>query len=183
LSASGAPLNPTTTFHFTDPYGGDDLVFVGGKKWTDDPRTWEWTTSKASSKTDINNVLLHIATDTNGHIWVVIAADRLSTSGDSYIDFEFLQNSLSRSNNGSFASSGPNGGRTTNDIFIESRLHWRRFDSRFLCMALASRGSGYAYNDVTASLPVRASVCRPKPKHVQAPYRAFGEMTYSPMHL
>src|SRR5262249_11832625 len=77
LDAKGAPLNPTTTFHFTDPYGGNDLVFVGGKKWTDDPGTWQWTTGKASGKTDINNVLLHVAMDTNGHIWVVIAADRM----------------------------------------------------------------------------------------------------------
>src|SRR5439155_19580625 len=67
---------------------------------------------------DINNALLHVAVDTNGHSWVIVAADRLSTSGDSYIDFEFLQNSLVRTNNGKFVSAGPNGGRTTNDLVL-----------------------------------------------------------------
>src|SRR5439155_1605042 len=76
------------------------------------------TTGKASSKTDINNVLLHVSTDTNGHTWVIVAADRFSTSGDSYIDFEFLQHSLVASNNGTFTSTGPDGGRTANDLLL-----------------------------------------------------------------
>src|SRR5262249_7217941 len=96
LNSAGSPLNPLATFHFVDPYNGNDLVFAGGQKWFSDPNTWVWTTNKASSKTDINNVLLHIAPDSDGRTWVVIAADRLSTSGDSYIDFEFLQNVLNR---------------------------------------------------------------------------------------
>src|SRR5437879_10641994 len=108
LDATGAPLNPATTFHFVDPYNSSsDNTFVGGLKWTDDPNTWNWTTGKASSKTDINNVLMHIAFDSNGHTWVIVAADRFSTSGDSYIDFEFLQNSLVANSNGTFTSSGP----------------------------------------------------------------------------
>src|SRR5258708_2285249 len=115
LDAAGAPIKPATTFHIIDPYAGGpgtDLVFVGGLKWTDDPNTWKWTTGKPSGKTDINNVLLHIAGDTNGHIWVAIAADRLSTSGDSYIDFEFLQNTLTRNANGTFSSPVTTAGRT-----------------------------------------------------------------------
>ena len=92
LGANGAPLNPAMTFHLVDPYNADnDETFIGGLKWTDNPNNWGWTTGKASSKTDINNVLLHVAADADGHTWVIVAADRLSTSGDSYIDFEFLQ--------------------------------------------------------------------------------------------
>src|SRR6266404_4753511 len=103
LDATGAPLNPATTFHFSDPFNTtSDNSFVGGLKWTDDPNVWQWTTGKASSKTDINNVLFHVSTDTNGHTWVIVAADRYSTSGDSYIDFEFLQHTLTISNNGTF---------------------------------------------------------------------------------
>src|SRR5690349_8017718 len=76
LDASGAPLNPATTFHLTDLYNStSDNTFSGGK-WTDDPNTWQWTPSKASSKTDINNVLMHLAFDANGHTWLVVAADR-----------------------------------------------------------------------------------------------------------
>src|SRR6266568_384281 len=77
LDATGAPLNSSTTFHFIDAFNTTaDDTFSGGK-WTDDPNTWGWTSSKASSKTDINNVLLHIAPDANGHSWIVLAADRL----------------------------------------------------------------------------------------------------------
>src|SRR5262249_4200462 len=117
LDVSGTPVNQATTFHFTDMYiNGGDNTFKGGLKLTDDPNSWGWTTGSASGKTDITNVLMHIATDANGHSWVIIAADRASTSGDSYIDFEFLQNILTTNSNGGFTSAGPNGGRTANDL-------------------------------------------------------------------
>jgi len=67
LDAKGAPLNPAVTFHFVDPYNTtDDETFGGGLKWTDNPNTWRWATGKPSSKTDINNVLLHVATMPTG---------------------------------------------------------------------------------------------------------------------
>jgi len=90
LDANGLPLNAGMTFHLTDAYNdSNDDTFGGGLKWTDNPNSWQWVRGSASGKTDINNVLLHVATDASGHTWVIIAADRLSTSGDSYIDFEF----------------------------------------------------------------------------------------------
>ena len=101
LSAAGAPLDPLRSFHFIDAFNNTaDEAFAGGEKWTDNPNTWNWTTGKPSAKTDINNVLLSIGADTNGHIWAVIAADRLSTSGVSYIDFEFVQSPLTLNTNG-----------------------------------------------------------------------------------
>src|SRR6185369_13098898 len=42
LSSNGAPLNPLATFHFTDPYNGNDIVFSGGKKWSENPTNWTW---------------------------------------------------------------------------------------------------------------------------------------------
>ncbi|HEY5909313.1 MAG TPA: hypothetical protein VJA21_01780 [Verrucomicrobiae bacterium] len=40
LSATGAPLNPATTFHFIDLSDStSDRTFGGGLKWTDDPNT------------------------------------------------------------------------------------------------------------------------------------------------
>ena len=63
LDAAGKPLNPLTTFHFIDAYNGKDIVFAGGQKWFDNPTNWVWTVNKASSKTDINNVLLHVTRD------------------------------------------------------------------------------------------------------------------------
>src|SRR2546422_7222795 len=68
LSAAGVPINPTITLHFVDPYNSSaDSTFSGGLKWTDNPNTWTWTTGKPSSKTDINNVLVHLTTDADGH--------------------------------------------------------------------------------------------------------------------
>src|SRR6266566_756864 len=185
LNQAGVPLNPATTFHIIDPYNSSsDLTFSGGLKWTDDPNTWKWTTGKPSGKTDINNVLVHIASDTNGHIWVVIAADRLSTSGDSYIDFEFLQNTLTRNSNGAFVSAGPNGGRTTNDVLLSLAFTsggsmadffvWRWQTSQ------TNGSGGFGYVDSTASLPVGGAFAALNSNTVAVAYGAFGQTNYAP---
>ncbi len=181
LDANGVPLNPATTFHYVDPFGGNDNVFVGGLKWMDNPNTWQWTTSKASGKTDINNALLHISSDTNGHIWTVIAADRLSTSGDSYIDFEFLQNNLVQNPNGTFTSSGPNGGRTTNDVLLSLAFTSGGSVADFFVWRWEPNGSGgFTYIDNTASLAVGRVFAALNSNTVPVPYGAFGQTTYAP---
>src|SRR5262245_38334467 len=154
LDAAGASLNPVTTFHFTDPYNGDDVVFAGGQKWFANPTNWVWTVNKASAKTDINNVLLHVTRDVDDHTWVVIAADRYSTSGDSYIDFEFLQNTVTRNGNGRFDSTGPHGGRTVGDLVLSLAFTGGGDIPDFLAYRWQASGSGgYTYVDVTGSLP------------------------------
>src|ERR1041385_1382555 len=41
LSATGVSLDIQKTFHLIDPYNsGSDLIFGGGAKWYDDPRSW-----------------------------------------------------------------------------------------------------------------------------------------------
>src|SRR5262245_52336533 len=50
LTQSGVALNASTTFHFIDQYNGNDLIFGGGLKWTDNPTNWTWTIGKASGK-------------------------------------------------------------------------------------------------------------------------------------
>ena len=181
LSQAGVPLNPLTTFHFVDPYGGNDLTFAGGQKWFDNPNTWQWTGGKASSKTDINNVLLHITTDTNGHVWAVIAADRLSTSGDSYIDFEFLQNTLTRNTNGYFVSAGPNGGRTTNDLLLSLAFTGGGSGADFFVWRWQANGSGgFTYVDATASLPAGRVFAALNGNTIAVPYGAFGQTNYAP---
>jgi len=181
LSPSGAPLNPATTFHYADPYNTSaDSTFGGGLKWTDDPNTWQWTSSKPSSKTDINNVLFHTANDASGHTWTMVAADRASTSGDSYIDFEFLQNTLIKTNNGKFVSSGPNGGRTVNDLLLSLAFTSGGSTADFLAFRWLPNGSGgYAYQDVTAALPTGRVFVALNTNAAAVPYGAFGATTYS----
>lgn len=181
LGPTGVPLDPIRTFHFTDAYNDTaDNIFSGGEKWTDNPNTWTWTTGKASSKTDINNVLLHVSSDTNGHVWAVIAADRLSTSGDSYIDFEFLQSPLTKNSNGSFTSGGPNGGRSTNDILLSIGFTGGGKVADFFAWRWQASGGGFAYADVTGALPAGRVFVALNSNTVATPYSAFGEMGYVP---
>src|SRR6266478_7579457 len=182
LNQAGVPLNPATTFHFIDPYNSSsDLTFSGGLKWTDDPNTWTWTTGKPLGKTDINNVLLHIASDTNSHIWVVIAADRLSTSGDSYIDFEFLQNVLTANSNGTFSSAGPHGGRTLGDLLLSLAFTSGGTLPDFFALRWQTNGTGgYAYVDTTASLPTGRAFAALNTNTIAVPWGAFGQTTYAP---
>jgi len=181
LDASGAPLNPATTFHFRDLYSsGSDNTFVGGLKWTDNPNVWQSTTSKSSGKTDINNVLLHVAKDSDAHSWVVVAADRASTSGDSYIDFEFLQNSLVLSN-GHFVSTGPDGGRTTHDLLLSLAFTGGGSVADFFAWRWEPDGvGGFAYVDATSSLPTGRVFVAANSIAVPVPFGAFGQMTYTP---
>jgi len=97
LTAAGVPIVPGTTFHAIDLYdSGSDNNFAGGNKFDGNPQSeWTWVSNPVNDKEDLNNGLIHFTTDAGGHTWVMVAADRLSNNGDAYIDFEFLQNTLS----------------------------------------------------------------------------------------
>jgi hypothetical protein len=133
LPASGVPpIGSTTTFHLTDPYNSNtDNNFSGGNKFDGNPNPvgtdpgWTWVNNPVGDKVDINNALIHFTRSLNGHQWVIVAADRHSDNGDAYIDFEFLQNTLSVTGGptaGGFSSSGPNGGRTEKDFVLTLAL-------------------------------------------------------------
>ncbi len=181
LDANGVPLNPAMTFHYIDPYNdGSDDTFGGGLKWTDNPNDWRWNRGGASSKTDINNVLFHVASDADGHTWVVVAADRLSNSGDSYIDFEFLQNPLTRNSDGSFTSAGPNGGRTTNDLVLCLAFGSGGSVADFFAYRWMPNGSGgFDYSDVTTALPNSRVFVAANPTNAAVPFGAFGQTNYA----
>jgi len=183
LDLNGIPLDVTRTFHFIDPYNdsSNDRIFTGGDKWLDDPRTWGWTSGKPSSKSDINNSLLHLATDADGHVWVLLSTDRYSTSGDSYIDFELLQNLLTRDSSGGFSSEGPNGGRTTNDVLLSLAFTGGGKVADFFAWRWMPDGSGgYTYQDMTPLLPAGRVYIALNSNTVTTPYPAFGTTTYAP---
>jgi len=180
LTVAGTPLDSIRTFHFVDAFNDTaDQIFAGGEKWMDNPNTWNWVSGKPSSKTDINNVLLSIGTDTNGHVWAIIAADRLSTSGDSYIDFEFLQSPLTLNGNGSFTSGGSNAGRTTNDVLLSIGFSGGGKVADFTAWRWQGGGSSFSYADATAGLPAGRVFVALNSNTVAVPYGAFGQTSYA----
>src|ERR1041385_3467768 len=189
LNNDGTPVNGTTTFHLTDLFNNaSDNNFAGGKKVDDNPNIWTWVQNPVNSKQDINNAVLHFTTDANGHNWLIVSADRLSNNGDSYIDFEFLQNTLSLTTNpggtsGGFTSAGPNCGRTVND-FILTLTFTKGGSKPGLCfsrwVASATNACGYDYVDATSALPAGAVFAAVNTGSVSVPYGAFGGTTYAP---
>ncbi|HEY9340841.1 MAG TPA: hypothetical protein VIQ23_04640 [Hanamia sp.] len=124
FDASANAINALTTGKKTDPYNsGSDDIFTNGSKFNDYVSSLRWTSSTAPDKNDINNALYHVARDASNNQWTFIGGDRLSTNGTSYIDFEFLQGTITQNAGGTFtgtpASGKPNGGgRTQGDIII-----------------------------------------------------------------
>ncbi|MBW4362247.1 SprB repeat-containing protein, partial [Flavobacterium sp. NAS39] len=117
FNLDGTAVNTATTYKFTDLYDTtSDNIFTGGGKFNDNPTTqWSWTNNKAGGKGDINNVLIHLGVDISNNQWLIIASDRLETTGTSYIDFEFFQHTLTANAGGTFNLTG---GRTIGDILL-----------------------------------------------------------------
>jgi hypothetical protein len=200
LNLDGTPINPATTFHVLDAFDSHcDDGFVQGAKFDDNPATWQWSFGQVNNKEDINNALFHVTKSSDGHTWVLVAADRSDTSGDSYIDFEFLQNSLTAVTNsppqcpnsgggGTFLSDGPNCGRTTNDFVVTISFtrggttagffvsRWVQTNGNNTC----GTGTSYDYADVTASVPTNSYYAAVNTNTIYVPYTAFGQTTYQP---
>src|SRR6185369_8187260 len=109
------------------------------------------------------------------HSWLIIAADRASTSGDSYIDFEFLQSKLTANANGTFSSAGSNGGRTLNDLLLSLAFTSGGSVADFFAWRWQSNGTGgYGYNDATPSLPSGQVFVAASAANTAVPFGAFG---------
>jgi hypothetical protein len=122
INSSGTPIQPLT-FHPTDLTGNDDLTrFFQGVKFFEDPNDWNWTSGSSPQKDDINNGYLAFVEDDFGDLWALVGGDRRAVNGSSYIDFEFLQNSLTMNGDGTFTSLGPDSGRTVGDLLFTIKL-------------------------------------------------------------
>ncbi|GAB3875128.1 hypothetical protein GCM10028824_29690 [Hymenobacter segetis] len=135
LSATGtvpATANPKRVIHKTDSYGATDDIFSGGSKIDSNPNTAvTWKTGGPNpSKNDINNALVFIEEASSatapgtfvGDTWVMMAGDRATKEGNSFLAFQFLQKTLTRNTNGTFTSAGTDGGRTAGDIQITAEF-------------------------------------------------------------
>jgi hypothetical protein len=187
LNNLGAPVT-STTFHLIDPFSAAENNFAGGQKVDDNPNVWTWVTNPVNNKQDINNALIHFGTDANGHNWVIVSGDRLSTNGNAYIDFEFLQNTLSLTTipgsnpaAGGFSSAGTAGGRTVND-FILTLTFTNGGTTPGLCLSRWTQISpgSFDYVDATSLLPAGAVFAAVNTGTIPVPYGAFGNTTYPP---
>ena len=186
LTSAGVPLNSSTTIHVIDLFSNNaDDNFGGGDKVNDDPNTWGWVRNPVGAKDDINHAVLHLTTATNGHQWIVVSGDRMSDNGNAYIDFEFLQSSLTLTTNasgtnGGFASTGPHGGRTTNDFILTVALTGGGTTASFFVdQWKAKSGGGFDYFDITTMVPAGAVFAAVNTNDTLVPYGAFGGTTYA----
>jgi hypothetical protein len=153
------------------------MIFQGSK-FNQDPNQWSWTTGKASSKNDINNVMYHLAKDASGDMWIMLGSDRYSTTGTSYIDFEFLQHSLVRTPNFGFSSVGPHGGRTINDMVVSVEYSNGGSAGSVRIYLWKSVGAGYDY--VEQIIPGGVAFAATNSTTVPVPFGAFGSNEYIP---
>ena len=96
---AGAPVAGLIAFHQLDLFNDlvNDDIFDGGNKLFQNPNDWGWRSQKPPAKDDINNALIFVALNpADNHIWLAISGDRMSDNGTSYLDFEFYQNSITK---------------------------------------------------------------------------------------
>lgn len=181
LSNTGVAADNKTTGLKKDPYNsGADDIFTGGSKFNDVISALQWTSSSAPDKNDINNGLYHVTKDpSTNNQWVMIAGDRLSTNGTSYIDFEFLQGTLTKNPNGTFTGSGPAGGRTIGDLVISMEYtNGGAIANVFFYQWTAKTGGGFEFVQFT---PAAADAfARTNAANEDVPFGAFSGIVYQP---
>ncbi|MEX6686540.1 hypothetical protein QTN47_03490 [Danxiaibacter flavus] len=182
LTDSGVAVVGATTGLKRDAYNSNlDFIFTTGSKFDDSIPALHWTQSTAPNKNDINNAMYHVSRDTsNNNQWIIIGGDRLSTSGTSYIDFEFLQNTLARNpSGGGFTGGGPNGGRTINDLVISMEYTNGGVAANvFFYQWKAKAGGGYEFVQFTP--PAGTAFALTNGVNESVPFGAFGSTTYQP---
>ncbi len=179
FNTAGIPVDTSMAFHIIDGYDAADAdIFTNGSKFNQDPNTWSWKHGKAPGKDDVNNVLFFFSNDTLGNIWFVGSGDRNKTNGNTYLDFELLQNPLYQNPDMTFTSYGPDGGRTMGDLAVTVEYtiggsypqlyvyQWSEISAgmfEYIAVIPAEGTAYYAMNEDSA---------------IAVPYGAFGSDTY-----
>jgi hypothetical protein len=124
------------TVHFNDPWDGEDPTTFTNSTKVDDPygTSFTWGPGMNPNKNEINRATAHFTFGSNvsplngdpADLWCLFSADRQVNNGEAYIDFEFLQSSVTMVYNdplnealgGYFTSTGTDGTRTEGDILV-----------------------------------------------------------------
>lgn len=180
LTNAGVPLDATTTGLKKDVFNTtQDFIFTQGSKFNDYIQNLAWTQSTAPDKNDINNAMYHVSRDpSNNDQWIMIGGDRLSTNGTSYIDFEFLQNTVTRNAGGTFTGGGPAGGRTVNDLLISMEYTNGGVAANVYFYQWKPVAGGYAFQQFTP--PAGTAFALTNGTNEDVPFGAFGSNVYQP---
>jgi len=182
LENDGTPVDPNTTGFFIDLYNsGNDNTFSQGKA-DDDPNTWKWATSSATGKGDIHNAMYHIGRDASNNQWIFIASDRRTTTGTSYIDFEFNQEALTANTSFGFNSGGLDGGRTVNDILLTMEYgNGGSAATVYFYLWEDTGGGNFGWASQTTTL--LNAFAQTNTGTINVPFSAFGSFTYGQLQF
>ena len=184
LNASGTPENTVTTRLKRDEFNNNiDNIFTQGSKFNDYISALRWGLGGAPNKNDIHNGMFHASGDASGNQWVFIGGDRLDVSGTSYIDFEFLQGTVTvNSPAGTFTGNGPAGGRNIGDINISMEYNNGGTAPKVVIYRWKPTSeAGTAWHwDSTGSAAITQAFAKTNLANADVPFGAFGGTTYQP---
>ena len=179
---AGTSVNPLA-FHYIDAINATDKIFDGSNTASQNPNggVWKWKVGTAINKANINHALLFLAKDNIGDSWGMFSGDRLSPSGTTGIDFEFLQKTLvlttdpTDPNKGGFQSDGLDGGRSIGDILVSVQFQSTAPKVIFYRWSLSN--GNYFYQVFTPSS--NEGFTAVNNIVINVPYNAFGSATYA----
>jgi len=184
IDASGAAEDLVTTRLKRDEFNNTiDDIFTQGSKFNDYISALHWGTGGAPNKNDIHNGMFHASGDAAGNQWVFIGGDRLDVSGTSYIDFIFMQGTVTpNAATGTFTGSGPHGGRTIGDINVSMEYNNGGTAPKVVIyrwIPTNDAGTAWAW-DSTGSSAITQAYAKTNLVSTDVPFGAFGASTYQP---
>ena len=179
FTLAGVPVDTIEAYHIIDGYdAADSSIFTGGSKFNNDPNTWMWKLGKPPGKDDIDNAMFFFSSDSLGNIWFIGSGDRKKTNGNTYLDFELLQNPLNKNTDGTFISLGIDGGRTIGDLVISITYTNGGTDPQLFIYQWDSTAPGeFGYTMINPAAGT-SFLATNSDSAVVVPYGAFGSDTY-----
>ncbi|MFV8343371.1 T9SS type A sorting domain-containing protein [Flavobacterium sp. XS2P39] len=195
------------TFRLADAWGGDvqdPTIFTGSNKINGNPGDpdgpgpltggYTWGAGSSPNKNEIQNCGVHFTYGDQNVIgtvegtsyavagkptdlWCLFAGDRQVTNGSSYIDFEFLQATLSMfgTTSGGFVSAGTDGGRTLGDILVTIEFTQGGGDATVVIRRWeAKAGGGFEYVVRPNSLFLGGIYCTNNTAPTFVPFDVYG---------
>ncbi|MDP2067455.1 MAG: hypothetical protein Q8K04_00690 [Lutibacter sp.] len=189
FNPDGTVTDPTRTFFLQDNWiqNTDLTIFTGTNKINHNPSTYTWGPGSSPNKNEIQNAAAHFTYGAPGlggnanDLWCIFAGDRMVTNGSSYIDFEFLQKTLTMTGttSGGFTSAGTSGGRTIGDILVTIEFVQGGGAATVVIRKWQAVGAGYEYVVYPNSDFVGKIFMTNNTSVTSVPFDAYGGNTYA----